>query len=328
MEERNRILIADDEETNLIILEETLKRDYDLCLVNSAIDVIPKVKDFAPDLILLDVMMPVLSGHEICQRIKSDQTISNIPILFITALNDINDEAYGLSIGAVDFMTKPIRPAIVRARVKTHLSLVQVETLTNSRLQIIQSLGYAAEYKDNETGLHVIRMSYYAKLLALAAGFSTKEAEELFNAAPMHDIGKIGIPDRILQKEGKLNVDEWEIMKTHPIIGAKIIGNHESRLLQLARDISLSHHERWDGSGYPYGLKRDEISLASRIIAIVDVFDALTTARPYKKAWSVEEACQLLRKESGNQFDPNLVALFLDILPQVLKIKEQWMESQ
>lgn len=325
-DKRSKILIIDDEPTNLLILDESLKAEYDTFLLGKADEAIERVKKVSPDLILLDIMMPKISGHDLIKILKANPNTAHIPIIFISALTDLQDETYGFSLGAVDYIPKPIRPAIVRARVKTHLSLVRVEELSRTRLQIIQSLGYAAEYKDNETGRHVIRMSHYSKILALAVGFSENAAEEIFNAAPMHDIGKIGIPDSILKKPGKLDEDEWEVMKQHPLIGAKIIGEHAGGLLKLASEISLSHHEKWDGSGYPYGQKGDEICLESRIVAIADVFDALTTERPYKKAWEITAACQLLEEGAGKHFDPALVPVFLSKLPEILAIKELWKE--
>ena len=188
--------------------------------------------------------------------------------------------------------------------------------------------GLAAEYKDNETGLHVIRMSRYTQLLARAAGFSDADAERILHAAPMHDVGKIGIPDAILRKPGKLDADEWQVMQTHAAIGGRIIGQHSSGLLKMAHVIAVSHHEKWDGSGYPAGLAGTDIPLEGRIVAIADVFDALTSERPYKKAWPVEQAVQLLRDEAGKHFDPELVPLFIELLPQVLQIKEQWAEER
>jgi putative two-component system response regulator len=226
----------------------------------------------------------------------------------------------------VDYITKPVSPPIVRARVRTHLSLVRMDELRESRMQIIERLGRAAEYKDNETGLHVIRMSHYAQLLALRAGWSEVDAEELLAAAPMHDIGKIGIPDAILLKPGPLSPEEWAVMRTHPQIGADIIGEHRSKVLALAREIAWCHHEKWDGSGYPRGLAGDAIPMSARIVAVADVFDALTTARPYKRAWTVEAAAEQLRKDAGHHFDPQLVELFMGILPQVLEIRERWKE--
>jgi putative two-component system response regulator len=240
---------------------------------------------------------------------------------------DTEDEATGFDLGAVDYITKPVSPPIVRARVRTHLSLVRMDELRETRMQIIERLGRAAEYKDNETGLHVIRMSHYAQLLALSAGWSAIDAEELLAAAPMHDIGKIGIPDAILLKPGALSPEEWAVMRTHPQIGAEIIGEHRSTVLRLAREIAWCHHEKWNGSGYPRGLRGEGIPMSARIVAIADVFDALTTARPYKRAWTVEAAVDQLRKDAGQHFDPQLVELFLGILPQILAIRERWKEQ-
>lgn len=251
-----------------------------------------------------------------------------IPVIFVTALADVADEARGFALGAVDYITKPVSPPIVKARVRTHLSLVRVEELLQSRLQIVQRLGLAAEYKDNETGLHVIRMSHYAQILARAAGFSEARAEQLLHAAPMHDVGKIGIPDAILRKPGKLDAAEWQVMQQHAEIGARIIGEHATGLLRMAHDIALSHHEKWDGSGYPHGLQGEAIPIEGRIVAIADVFDALTSERPYKKAWTVEAAIELLRAESGRHFDAHLVELFIAELPQILQIKARWAEEQ
>lgn len=327
LKSKNKILIVDDEPTNLIILKETLKDDYDIILAESGQQAIELTQKENPDLILLDVMMPQISGHEVCKTLKSNPLSFLIPIIFVSAMSETKDETYGFSIGAVDYITKPVHPAVVRARVKTHLSLVQTQELKNTRMQIIQSLGYAAEYKDNETGRHVIRMSHYSKILALASGYSEEYADVIFNAAPMHDIGKIGIPDVILQKPGKLTREEFDIIKTHPAIGAKILGKHSDRLLSIARDISLSHHEKWDGSGYPNGLRQKEISKESRIITIADVFDALTSERPYKKAWTIEETCNYIEDQAGKHFDPELVPLLIKQMPAILEVKEKWKEN-
>jgi putative two-component system response regulator len=203
---------------------------------------------------------------------------------------------------------------------------VRAEVLRQTRLNIVQALGMAAEYKDNETGLHVIRMSHFSRIIALEAGFSPDEAEELLHAAPMHDVGKIGIPDAILQKPGKLDENEWLIMQKHPEIGAQIIGEHNASMLQMARRIALGHHEKWDGSGYPAGLAGDDIPIEARIVAIADVFDALTSVRPYKKAWTVEDAVALIREQSGRHFDPQLVECFIRRLDEINQIRERWAE--
>jgi putative two-component system response regulator len=272
-------------------------------------------------------MMPGMSGYEVCAALKADPRTASIPVIFVTALTDTDDEVEGFEAGAVDYITKPVSPPIVRARVRTHLSLVRMEALRESRLEIVQRLGLAAEYKDNETGLHVIRMSHFSRILGLAAGMTEAEADDLLHAAPMHDVGKIGIPDRILQKPGPLDPDEWKIMQSHATIGAEIIGEHPNGMLALARNIALTHHEKWDGNGYPKGLKGEEIPLEGRITAIADVFDALTSVRPYKKAWTEEEALDFLVQQKGKHFDPALVDLFLGQMPAIRAIRQRWAEE-
>ncbi|WP_286746543.1 response regulator [Aquabacterium sp. UBA2148] len=323
---RPTVLIADDEATNLQVLRQILQNDYRLLFAKDGAKAVELAQTEQPDLILLDVMMPVMTGHDACRALKADPATRDTPVIFVTAMADTDDEAAGFELGAVDYITKPVSPPIVRARVRTHLSLVRMDELRESRMQIIERLGRAAEYKDNETGLHVIRMSHYAQLLALSAGWSEVDAEELLTAAPMHDIGKIGIPDAILLKPGPLSPEEWAVMRTHPQIGADIIGEHRSKVLALAREIAWCHHEKWDGSGYPRGLAGDAIPMSARIVAVADVFDALTTARPYKRAWTVEAAAEQLRQDAGRHFDPRLVELFMGILPQVLEIRERWKE--
>ncbi|NYT80508.1 two-component system response regulator [Alcaligenaceae bacterium] len=325
---RRTILLVDDEPTNLQILRHTLQSDYRLLFAKDGLKAMEIACAETPDLILMDIMMPGMSGYEACRKLKRNPATASIPVIFVTALSDAADEQSGFDLGAVDYITKPFSPLIVKARVRTHLSLVQAETLRRTRLQIVQCLGMAAEYKDNETGMHVIRMSHYARTIALAAGYSEEAADDLLHAAPMHDVGKIGIPDAILQKPGKLTPAEWEIMKDHTEIGGRIIGRHEDGLLAMARIIALSHHEKWDGSGYPNGLVAEEIPHVARIVAIADVFDALTSVRPYKPAWTVEDAVELIQRESGRHFDPDLVDCFMDCLPEILKIKERWTDQE
>ncbi|TXD86423.1 HD domain-containing protein, partial [Mitsuaria sp. TWR114] len=247
--------------------------------------------------------------------------------IFVTALADTSDETEGFEAGAVDYITKPVSPPVVRARVRTHLSLVRADELRETRLQIVQRLGRAAEYKDNETGWHVVRMSHYAQLLALAAGWTDQDADDLLHAAPMHDVGKLGIPDAILQKPGPLTEAEWMVMRRHPAIGAEILGDQATGLLGMARRIALAHHEKWDGSGYPEGLAGESIPQDARIVAIADVFDALTSIRPYKPAWPVEQAVAHLRAQAGRHFDPALVELFIGVLPQVLEVRDRFLEE-
>ena len=325
-DQRPRLLLVDDEPTNLQVLRHVLQADYRLLFATDGARALQVAREQLPQLILLDIMMPNMDGYAVCCALKADAATASIPVIFITALNDSQDETAGFDVGAVDYITKPVSPPVVRARVRTHLSLVRMDELRETRLQIVQRLGRAAEYKDNETGLHVIRMSHFSQLLALAAGCSPAWAEDLLNAAPMHDVGKIGIPDAVLRKPGPLDADEWATMRRHPEIGAEIIGEHPSGVLQLAREIALAHHEKWDGSGYPRGLAGEAIPLSARIVAIADVFDALTTRRPYKEPWPVQEAMNHIAAQAGKHFDPALVALFAPLLPQLLEIRARWAE--
>ena len=321
---RPRLLLVDDEPTNLQVLRHILQADYRLLFATDGERALQVAREQQPDLVLLDIMMPNMDGYAVCRALKADAATAPIPVIFITALSDSQDETAGFDVGAVDYITKPVSPPVVRARVRTHLSLVRMDELRQTRLQIVQRLGRAAEYKDNETGLHVIRMSHFAQRLALAAGCSPAWAEDLLNAAPMHDVGKIGIPDAVLRKPGPLDASEWDTMRRHPEIGAEIIGQHPSGVLQLAREIALAHHEKWDGSGYPNGLAGEAIPLSARIVAVADVFDALTTRRPYKEPWPVQEAMDHITAQAGKHFDPALVALFIPLLPQLLEIRAQW----
>lgn len=325
---RPTLLVVDDEPLNLQVLRQILQQDYQLIFARDGEKAIALAQSEHPQLILLDIMMPGLTGLETCQRLKQNPQTQGIPVIFVTALADDRDETEGFAVGCVDYITKPVSAPIVLARVKAQLSLVSAQVLRETRLQIIQRLGRASEYKDNETGLHVIRMSHYAREIALAAGMGEADAEELFNAAPMHDVGKMGIPDAILQKPGKLTPDEWEIMKQHARIGAEIIGDDSSTLLQLASIIAQCHHEKWDGSGYPDGLVGDAIPLAARIVALADVFDALTSKRPYKEPWTLEDTTAYILAESGKQFDPDIVAAFKIALPKMVEIRAQLLDPE
>ncbi|MEO5342889.1 MAG: two-component system response regulator [Gammaproteobacteria bacterium SHHR-1] len=336
---RQLILIVDDVPDNIDVLGGILRRNYNIKVAldgQRALRI--AVSDPKPDLILLDIMMPGIDGYEVCKRLKADPVTSDIPIIFITARDDSADEEHGFELGAVDYITKPISPSVVSARVRTHLALydqqrqlaeqvnARTQELNTTRLEIIRRLGRAAEYRDNETGYHVIRMSHFAKLIAQAYGSNPEWTEMLFNAAPMHDIGKIGVSDLILLKPGKLDADEWRQMQQHTLIGAEIIGDNPNPLLQMARTIALTHHEKWDGSGYPQGLAGEDIPLEGRICAIADVFDALTSVRPYKKAWSVEDAAALIERDSGSHFDPRLTPLFKQVLPEILNFRKSYMD--
>lgn len=321
---RPTLLLVDDESTNLHVLRHTLQDNYRLLFAKDGTTALALAATELPNLILLDVMMPGLSGYEVCTQLKAQPHTASIPIIFVTAMRDESSEEKGFELGAVDYIAKPISPAIVRARVRTHLSLVQAEELYNTRLHLIQSLGVAGEYKDNETGMHTRRMSHYSYVIAKAMGYSDAMADLILQAAPMHDVGKIGIPDAILLKPGKLTAEEWEIMRSHTTIGERIIGKHHSELLQMAARIARHHHEKWDGTGYPDGLAGDAIPPEAQIIALADVFDALTSVRPYKKAWSIEDTSRYIHEQSGKHFNPELVTVFERCLPKFLEIKQNW----
>lgn len=324
---QNTILIVDDEPANLRVLKQILHEDYRLVFAKSGSEALRLAEQKAPDLILLDIMMPDMTGLEVCKMLKSRSGTAAIPVIFVTALSEETDEAQGFETGAVDYITKPVSKAVVRARVRTHLSLVQADELRATRLQIIQRLGRAAEFKDNETGMHVMRMSHYSRVLALAYGFSDSRADMLLHAAPMHDVGKIGIPDSIMLKPGKLTAEEFAEMQKHPDIGAEILGDEDSDLISLAKVVALTHHEKWDGSGYPKGLKGEDIPIEGRIVAVADVFDALTSKRPYKEPWSVEQTLSFMREQSGKHFQPRLIELLEQELEHILQIKARFKDE-
>lgn len=267
------------------------------------------------------------------------------PILILTAQDMQSFRQRALDQGARDYVTKPFDASELMARIRNLIEVQiaqrfmrhqneileqKIQERTNeiheTRLQVVRRLGRAAEYRDNETGLHIIRMSNIAAILGKASGMSSYNCDLLLNAASMHDIGKIGIPDHILLKPGKLEPEEWEIMKTHTQIGADILSGDDSDLLVMAHDVALNHHEAWNGEGYPNGLRGDDIPFVGRITSLADVFDALTSRRPYKAAWAYDKAVEFIQKESGRHFDPDLVTLFLDKLPEIIEIKKRYAE--
>lgn len=323
------ILVVDDIACNIQVLKGVLDTEYKVLAATNGHKALTIARQHPqPDMILLDVMMPEIDGFEVCRLLKENPSTRHIPVIFVTAKSEFVDEALGFELGAVDYISKPFNPEIIKTRVKAHLSLstqnhhlehlvkARTHELESTRLAIINKLARAAEYKDNETGMHVVRMALYSKLLAEKISADRTWSDLLYNAAPMHDVGKIGIPDAILCKPGKLDAQEWEIMKTHAEIGANILDGEESHLLILAKEVALNHHEKWNGSGYPNGLVGKDIPLSARVIALADVFDALTSERPYKKAWSIEKAAELIKQESGEHFDPDLVVHFLNLLPE------------
>ena len=345
---RNRsILIVDDVPANLQVLNSLLKNDYRTLIATSGQRAIELAQSGPrPDLILLDIMMPDLDGYQVCEALKSEPRTREIPVIFITGKVGLEDEVRGFQVGCVDYITKPISPPILRARVKTHLMLAAARELLSERNidleQKIQerteevtrvqaatfiAFGSLAETRDNETGNHLRRTQAYVRALAhrlkehprFREHLSEANIETLCRSAPLHDIGKVGIPDSILLKPDKLTPEEFEVMKTHTRIGRdsiaaaqETLGDH-SEFLALAREIAYAHHEKWDGSGYPEGLKGEEIPVAARLMAVADVYDALISERVYKKGESHERAVEIILEGRGTHFDPAVVDAFLDL---------------
>ena len=344
--EKNSLLVVDDTPENIDVLCGILGADYTIKIANNGQLALKIAAAQHPDLILLDVMMPGMDGYEVCRQLKQNDATRHIPIIFVTARGEVADETLGFEMGAADYITKPVSPPIVHARVRAHLALsnqrrylehlVAERTselehsnrqLETTHLVMLQQLGRAADYRDNETGMHIVRVGNFSKLLGLASGFLESQAELLMYASMMHDIGKIGIPDHVLLKPGKLTEDEFGIIKKHPEIGAQIIGDHDAEVLKMAKQIALTHHEKWDGQGYPYGLSGENIPIVGRVVAIADVFDALTCIRPYKRAWSIESALELIVKEAGRHFDPALVKLFMEMETGLRKIAVEYSDT-
>jgi putative two-component system response regulator len=339
-ETQQTILIVDDAPENIDVLSGILRPHYKVrAATGGERALVIASSERPPDLILLDVMMPGLSGYEVCKQLKAHLPTRHIPVIFCTAMGEVENEQRGFELGCVDYITKPVSPPLVLARVRTHLALYdqnrvlekrvseRTRELNDSRLSVIRTLGKAAEYKDDTTGLHVLRMAQYCRVLGLAVGLSDGDAEMLSHAAPMHDVGKIGTPDAILKKSGRLTEEEWAVMRLHVDNAAMILGEEPGELLGMARTIALTHHEKWDGSGYPKGLRGEEIPLVGRIAALADVFDALCSARPYKPEMPVDEVMGIIRDESGKHFDPWLVSKLEERLPEILDIQRRYADA-
>jgi putative two-component system response regulator len=340
------ILVVDDTPDNLALMTALLKDEYRVQVANSGERALRLVQDGAPSLVLLDIMMPGMDGYEVCRRLKADPATESIPVIFLTAKSEVDDETRGLALGAVDYIVKPISPPVVLARIKTQLMLKSasdflrgksdlLETEVERRTAEIQDLQDAmvlamaslAETRDNETGNHLRRTQHYVRRLAeqlRARGqqvelLTDRHIDLLFKSAPLHDIGKVGIPDSILLKPGPLTAEEFEVMKTHTTLGRDAIEHaeqalgHEVPFLRFAKEIALSHQEKWDGSGYPEGLKGEAIPLAARLMAVADVYDALISRRVYKPAFTHEQAVQMIGAGRARHFDPDMVDAFLDV---------------
>lgn len=358
---KHTILVVDDTPDNLALMTGLLKDLYRVKVAPSGEKALRIVRgESPPDLILLDIMMPEMDGYEVCQALKADRATRDIPIVFLTAMAATEDEKKGLELGAVDYITKPISPPIVLARVKTHLNLkaasdflkdqnayleAEVARRTQEVVAVqdvtILALASLAETRDNETGNHIRRTQYYVKILAerlkghprFADYLTEHQIYVLFKSAPLHDIGKVGIPDRILLKPGKFEPEEFEIMKTHTTLGRNAILHAEAQLgmevdfLSCAKEIAWTHQEKYDGSGYPRGLKGEEIPISGRLMAVADVYDAIVSRRVYKPAIPHEKAVEIIRSGRGSHFDPDMVDAFLEVLDEFQEVAGRFQDS-
>jgi len=333
------ILLVDDRKENLELLSSFLVgKGYKIRNALNGVVALGTIAAKKPDLILLDIEMPGMNGYEVCDKLKSDSTTKNIPIIFISAHDDVESKIKAFKIGGVDYISKPFANEEVVARVKMHLelseyqhsleekvekNLVEIrrlnEDLELTQKEMIMTLSSIMETRDDDTGNHVVKVAEYTKILAELYGLDEKTVDIIYKATPFHDAGKVAIPDSILNKPGKLNDEEWEVMKRHALIGYNIFKNTTRPILKMAAIIAKEHHEYWNGQGYPNGLKGEEIHIAGRLVIIADVFDALTSERVYKKAWSIEESAEFIRAERGKMFEPKLVDLFLDNLEKFNK---------
>lgn len=354
------VLVVDDTPDNITLLSGLLKDSYKVKVAlngEKAIDIINKS---TPDIILLDVMMPVMDGYETCRVLKSNPKWKDIPVIFLTSKNEVEDESRGFEFGAADYITKPVNPAILLSRVKTHLSLKQASDFLKSKNHYLESevsrrtkeialiqevsimaMAALAETRDNETGYHIQRTKLYVKALCeylskeqKYKGILNPETIDLIvTSAPLHDIGKVGIPDSILLKPDKLTSEEFELMKTHTVLGreailkAEQLMNRQETFLRYPKEMVYSHHERWDGNGYPLGLVGEKIPLSARIIALADVYDALTSKRVYKEAFTHTKAVEIIKEESGKHFDPDIVLAFLSLTDEFCEIARLYCEE-
>jgi putative two-component system response regulator len=351
MKDKPVILVVDDQPQNIELLEAHLvPRGYKIVKAANGEEALGKLSANQIDLILLDVMMPGMDGFEVTRRVRRDEKNRLLPIILVTALRETEDRVKGIEAGCDDFLSKPIDKMELLARVQSLLKVKNYndlmsdyqkklefevtkrtkelkhafEMIKEASLDTIYRLSMASEYKDKDTGSHIKRMSNYCAAIARHMGLGEITVETILYAAPMHDLGKIGIPDQILMKPAKLAPLEWEIMKQHTIIGARILKGSDAKFIKLGESIALCHHEKWDGSGYPNNLKGIEIPIASRIAAIADVFDALTSKRPYKEPFPMEQSLTIIKEGRGSHFDPDVVDAFFAIQDEINTIKDRY----
>ena len=339
--QRPVLLCVDDTPEVLALIAKVLGEEYQVLTAGNPGDAISLAfGDPTPDLILLDVEMPEVSGFEVCRALKAEALTASIPIVFLTSRVESQWQLEGLSLGAVDYIPKSTNAALLKARIRVHMALanqrLELERLVQERTaqlektsaELIRRLARVLEFHESSAvGNRVMRLSHYAKLLSQAAGVKPGVAEMMMKAAPLHDIGKMGVPAEILRKADKLSAPDWERVKRHPQLGAEIIGEHDDPLLKLARVLALAHHERWDGAGYPAGLKGEAIPWAGRAMAIVDSFESLTTTQFWREAMSVERAAEEIAKGAGSKFDPKLVEAFQKALPVLKKVRETYSDQ-
>ena len=335
------VLAVDDATDLLALMAKALSADYQVITASDAGSAIEKAfADPRPDLILLDIEMPDVNGFEVCQALKAEAATAEIPIIFLTGKAEAQAQVEGFQLGAVDYVTKPINAGVLKARVRLHLALVnrrhelehlvqeRTAQLEKTRSELIKRLSRAMEMHESAAvGNRVVRVGQYAKLLSQAAGQKPQVCEMMQIAAPLYDVGKLGVPAEILRKKEKLSAPDWERVKRHPALGAEIIGEHDDPLLKLARQIALSHHEYWDGSGYPQGLKGEAIPWPGRVMAIVDAFESMTTTQFYREPMSVEDASLEIEMGGNKKYDPKLVEAFKKALPVFTKVREAYSDK-
>ena len=351
MKSKPKILVVGDEEWNLRLMEAMLiPLGYQVIFARDGLEALEQVRKNSPDVILLDVMMPKMDGFEVARQLKEGEATKIIPIVMVTALKEVEDRVKALEVGADDFLSKPVDKSELIATMNSQLKVKAYhdhmrnyqkeleaevtkrteqlqqafEKIKLASLDTIYRLSRAAEHKDKDTGAHIQRMSHYAATVARKVGLNQETVEAILYAAPMHDVGKIGIPDHILLKPGRLDPTEWEIMKQHTIAGVEILEGSDAESIKLAEAIAFTHHEKWDGSGYPKGLKGSEIPLAGRIAAIADVFDALVSKRPYKEPFPLEKAFSIIKEGRGSHFDPEVVDAFMAVEDEILSIRDKY----